>query len=633
MKRRLILVVFVIFIVGIFYLDCNKVYAEVTKLDSSFSEDGYVIHNNAAGGNGTDGIKKIIIDSNNKIVAIGSSASTVGNLVTVWRYDKNGDLDPSFNSVGYSTYSVPGGGYYDQGLLIRELDDGKYLLMGYTDNNLSRDLTVWRIHQNGIVDTSFNGIGYFQSHLSDNLYYSSFARGMDLDRNGKIVLVGFTKMSPGLEHMTIWRLYPDGNLDTTLNGAGYKMFPIVGNEIEEAYDIEIATDNTYVISGRKSVDYNLRMKVWKILEDGSFDTSFNGTGQYVYDNQQAGSPNDNGCLVEITKDYIYVGGRIKNVSDKIDIAVLKMDMQGNLVTDFDSDGLYQLAIKNDSSVNDIQDMFISEEGKIYFSGYSYDQYLPESTIYAYWCDTPITGELTNKSSDYCLTFDNINYIRSIDSFNSIIVDGRKVYVGGRTGPSENIDAAFFAYESLYQIRVSDDNLQTIVEGKDIKSTTTNGSWNSREVFIKDRDIYVGWVHVELGNDLDWTQLLTGVNTGEYKSFIHNLINCDGTVDNYSLYIPARENDNRIGICLGANSLSLVNDDCDGLYYLDLTSENVSQEFLDGRLYWRMDGLTGTGGFSDSISLSQTGADIQLLWLILLSYSLVYRKLVLRFSQF
>lgn len=65
---------------------------------------------------------------------------------------------------------------------------------------------------------------------------------------------------------------------------------------------------------------------------------------------------------------------------------------------------------------------------------------------------------------------------------------------------------------------------------------------------------------------------------------------------FTLYIP-KGNGNKIFICPGASSIIEVNTSCSGGYYVDPAAANVSVATEDSITYWKVSGLTGTGGMS------------------------------------
>jgi hypothetical protein len=112
--------------------------------------------------------------------------------------------------------------------------------------------------------------------------------------------------------------------------------------------------------------------------------------------------------------------------------------------------------------------------------------------------------------------------------------------------------------------------------------------------------------VDFSSSLDWTNL-TAESTG-VKSVFHypggytSLPGASGS--SYVLYVPKGDGD-RVLICPGADSLSAVSLSCSGGYYLDESSPNVTVATEGGVTYWKVSGLTGTGGMSVITGLRDT----------------------------
>lgn len=107
----------------------------------------------------------------------------------------------------------------------------------------------------------------------------------------------------------------------------------------------------------------------------------------------------------------------------------------------------------------------------------------------------------------------------------------------------------------------------------------------------------------------------GSDKSTFKAFAHNLNKAtkDGS---YTLYVPAKDGDNFVGICNGVSSLDAITNKCSGVYYLkDGQSKTIkdtksipdgktvaaSKTSFNGVNYWKITGLTGTGGFSTSLA--------------------------------
>jgi hypothetical protein len=112
--------------------------------------------------------------------------------------------------------------------------------------------------------------------------------------------------------------------------------------------------------------------------------------------------------------------------------------------------------------------------------------------------------------------------------------------------------------------------------------------------------------VDFSSALDWSSLTAEVSST--KSVFHypggytSLPGASGS--SYTLYVPKGDGD-RVLICPGASSLLAVSLSCSGGYFLDETSPNVTVAIEGGVTYWKVSGLTGTGGMSVITGLRDT----------------------------
>jgi uncharacterized delta-60 repeat protein len=134
-------------------------------LDSSFGNNGIVVHGNAAGGNGVDVGNSIYVDSTGKIYVTGYSYNGRDFDMVIWRYNSNGTLDTSFNGTGIVVYhNAAGGNGVDVGNSIYVDSTGKIYVTGSSWNGRNPDMVIWRYNSNGTLDSSFNGTGIVVHH-------------------------------------------------------------------------------------------------------------------------------------------------------------------------------------------------------------------------------------------------------------------------------------------------------------------------------------------------------------------------------------------------------------------------------------------------------------------------------------
>jgi uncharacterized delta-60 repeat protein len=275
--------------------------------------------------------------------ALGVGGAGGGNAL-VFRLGLDGALDRSFNSDGLRTIDSGGS---EVALDAAVQADGKIVVVGST--SVGADAAVYRLSPDGSLDSSFHGNG---------------ARGIDsggaeiafdvaIQPDGKIVVVGSTTADGG--EAAVYRLNPDGSLDSTFAGDGARGIDSGGSEA--AFAVALQPDGKIVVAGYTSLDVD--GAVYRLNPDGSLDSSFDGDGA-----RGIGGPG-----IQMLGDVaLQSDGRIvlAGVSGS-DALFARLTPSGLPDPDFDSDGIQTL----DGEGNDAADaVAIQPDGKIVASGQS-----------------------------------------------------------------------------------------------------------------------------------------------------------------------------------------------------------------------------------------------------------------------
>jgi hypothetical protein len=143
-------------------------------------------------------------------------------------------------------------------------------------------------------------------------------------------------------------------------------------------------------------------------------------------------------------------------------------------------------------------------------------------------------------------------------------------------------------------------------GNSLKVGSQFGSLNSNELVSLKSGIYmISNVVVDFGlsQSHDWSAVTFGIDLVEGKSFVNNLnpIDAPGADSTHSLYIPKQEGQDGAFICPNATELSEVFIGCAGGYSVNVGNPNLTVETIDNVDYWKVDGLTGTGGLGKYLS--------------------------------
>lgn len=121
-------------------------YTPAGVLDNTFGVGGVVTHDDAAGGSGGDLGNDLIVDHEGKILVAGQSGNGSNGDLAIWKYNSDGTLDTSFNSVGYMTIDAAGGpSAHDEALSINLDETGHIIVTGLMHNGSDNDAVIWKI--------------------------------------------------------------------------------------------------------------------------------------------------------------------------------------------------------------------------------------------------------------------------------------------------------------------------------------------------------------------------------------------------------------------------------------------------------------------------------------------------------
>ncbi len=311
------------------------------SLDTTFNIVGYAVHDNAAGGNGYDMAYAVALQSDDKIVVVGSSASAGhADDMAIWRYNSDGTLDTTFSSNGYDTQDgTAGGTAYDAGSSVAIQGDGKIVVAGWSMNGTGGyDMVVWRYDTNGSLDTTFNTTGYIVHNNAGGGNGDDMGNAMVLQADGKIVVTGSSGSSGHADDMAIWRINTNGTLDTTFNSTGYVTHngAAGGDNYDNGFGVSVQSDGKIIVTGNsRNASMNYDMVVWRYDDDGTLDTTFDGTGYMVHASAAGANDFDSGYAVAIQSDgkYVITGTSINtNPSPTYDMVVWRyaLDYQVNI---------------------------------------------------------------------------------------------------------------------------------------------------------------------------------------------------------------------------------------------------------------------------------------------------------------
>lgn len=302
------------------------------SLDTSFNTTGYVT---VTIGSQTNILAVALQPADQKILIAGYAIISNVSTIFIARYNRNGTIDTTFNSTGYittsfgmqsqlygialqkngsiivtgwlsdqedgltkaliacytssgvldTTFGVNGyistliGNVYTKAQDVIIQTDGKIIITGQAQINDNQGLIVIRYNQDGSLDETFNSSGDYPGSISpfiNNLdIFTSQGNGLALQRNGSIIVVGYTaeSQSSSDRSYTTLRLTVDGSLDGTFNSnetPGY----IVNTQALQAQGVVIQSNGQIVTCGFTYTSIYLPVVI-RYNNDGTIDPTFN----------------------------------------------------------------------------------------------------------------------------------------------------------------------------------------------------------------------------------------------------------------------------------------------------------------------------------------------------------------------
>lgn len=246
-------------------------FAAPGDLDSTFSLDGKLATDF---GSGFDFASDIAIQSDGKIVVIGSNRNTANYPdFVVARYNPDGTLDTGFGINGIVLTDFGGTQQHEVGALLLQ-PDGKIVVGGsFYDNAL--DFALVRYNPNGTLDTGFGGDGKIATNfigLSNDQIAS-----LVLQPDGKIVAFGSSDL--GIMYNSVFamaRYNADGSLDAGFDGDGITTLDIA-NGPEGIVTGLLQPDGKLIAVGKSNSFAGDFYALVRYLPNGTLDATY-GTG-------------------------------------------------------------------------------------------------------------------------------------------------------------------------------------------------------------------------------------------------------------------------------------------------------------------------------------------------------------------
>lgn len=334
-------------------------------------------------GDGADyNVNDIEVQNNGKIIIVGNFTTyNKCNYNRICRLNPDGKPDSTFNIGSGANNSI-------NSVIIQ--NDGKILIAGsFTIFNGVIKKNVTRLNSDGSLDPTFN-VG-----LGPNMGINS----VEIQVDGKIIIVGNFTSYNGVGRNYIARLNNDGSLDTSFDpgtGANGNIYNAIiqtdgkiicagafsqfnsqnfknlvrlnvdgtidnsisiGSGISGVlYDVQIQSDNKIIFSGNFSINNQYSIEnICRVLPNGVIDTTF-----------LISNPNSIVYKIKLQNDgKILIGGNFNQVDGISQLSLARLNINGSIDTTFNSGNILN------SGVRSIQ---VLTNGKIIVGGYFFQTF-------------------------------------------------------------------------------------------------------------------------------------------------------------------------------------------------------------------------------------------------------------------
>ena len=237
-------------------LSAGVAFGAPADVDRGFGQDGRAtIH---AGGD--ESTYALAVQPDGKIVGVGRTSA--GQNALAFRLNPDGSADTGFDGDGVLPIDSAG---HEEANAVALQPDGKLIVAGFT--TVSNDAAVYRVTPDGSLDNSFDGDGARGIDSGG----SERANAVAVQPDGKLVVAGQTSVG---WNAAVYRLNPDGSFDTSFDTDGALGIDSAGTERANA--VAVQPDGKLVVAGHTSVGDD--MAVYRVNPNGSLDTSFDGDG-------------------------------------------------------------------------------------------------------------------------------------------------------------------------------------------------------------------------------------------------------------------------------------------------------------------------------------------------------------------
>ncbi|MFZ1687416.1 MAG: hypothetical protein WAU70_08350 [Flavobacteriales bacterium] len=351
------------FIGGLCLLLSTSALAQSGALDPTFNSAGYVVQPV----NGKDGVQKILVQDDQKILSIGMSWDAGYTArAYVFRYNPDGTPDTGFGNNGMFMHELD-----NEALLYSAVitDAGKILLVGSTTDYQTYRMMLIQLNADGTLDATFgtNGVT-LQSVSMVGPNAEDMAFDVTLDDIGNILVCGSSYDTNYVRRPVVVRFSQDGQLDNTFGVNGVATIPVMAVGESAFKGVVVQPDGKILATG-----FFGQTELWYLLllvrfnSDGSLDNTFSTDGIIKHN---YGNVDDEGEDLKLNADgSILVAGMTVTATYNYSALLMKFTPDGEVDITFGNAG----AVEEDLDDYDYAaNLEVQADGKIIMAGTSGD---------------------------------------------------------------------------------------------------------------------------------------------------------------------------------------------------------------------------------------------------------------------
>ena len=226
---------------------------------------------------------------------------------------------------------------FDNAQDVIVLGDNKIFICGTTGMFTDFDMMVAKLNEDGSFDNTFGNNGIF---TLANTAGSDFAYDMDILPNGNLIVVGAKSLSASDTEFAAWVMKPDGTLNSSFAVGGVYEMNLDSGE-EYINQVLIHNDLIYLVGRKFTPGFSYTSIAVQCLDlQGNLVTSFGTNGTATFQTSSTDEFNVTGATI-VTEGAIAICGDKYNASTFTSVPmIMLMTLNGGPVAAFGNNGLW-----------------------------------------------------------------------------------------------------------------------------------------------------------------------------------------------------------------------------------------------------------------------------------------------------